>query len=188
MVCTKGFDAIIFWFSRSLLVWKIRFEWQFCQLRLSQGGKSITRFSFFRTRWLRENGKTLNLANLSNEYNIIEYFLKFLHSRVENRSHDLFSNMKYCEKNKMDNSQNGYSSGVEKTGKIMKIILNMNVLWNSTIRFFWLYTSLKTWKIANLIMVQFLITQYFLLSQDEPLPTQNTIIPVKNPLSMLIEM
>ena len=41
-------------------------------------------------------------------------------SRVGNRSHNLFSIVKCCEKNKMDNAQNGYSSA-DNTGKIKKI-------------------------------------------------------------------
>jgi hypothetical protein len=41
-------------------------------------------------------------------------------SRAGNRSHNLFSIVKCCEKNKMDNAQNGYSSA-DNTGKIKKM-------------------------------------------------------------------
>ena len=34
--CMKDFDAIIFLFSRSLQVWKMRMEWQFCHPRRSR--------------------------------------------------------------------------------------------------------------------------------------------------------
>ena len=40
-------------------------------------------------------------------------------SRAGNRSHNLFSIVKCCEKNKMHNAQNGYSSA-DNTGKIKK--------------------------------------------------------------------
>ena len=95
---TKGFVTIIFLFSRSLQVWKMRIEWQFCHLRQSRGGKFVDRFSIFQTRWLHENGNLQwkSPSNLSNECNkIIFLIFRFLGkwaSRVENRSHDLSSN------------------------------------------------------------------------------------------------
>ena len=52
----KRFWHYNFPFSRSLQVSKMRIEWQFCHPRRSWGGKSVTRFSIFQTRWLRENG------------------------------------------------------------------------------------------------------------------------------------
>ena len=68
------------------------------------------------------SGKTLRPANLSNEYNRMLFLIfRFPENRPlecrfpEQDSRGLFSS----EKNKMDNSQNGYSS-VEKTGKIKK--------------------------------------------------------------------
>ena len=60
------------------------------------------------------SGKTLRPANLSNEYNRM-FFFNFPFSGKQ-ASRGLFSS----EKNKMDNSQNGYSS-VEKTGNIKKM-------------------------------------------------------------------
>ena len=42
------------------------------------------------------------------------------------------------EKNKMDNSQNGYSS-VEKTGKIKKIVLPMQKDWLQTFMHLWVF-------------------------------------------------
>ena len=48
----------------------------------------------------------------------VPYFI--YHSARQNRSHNLFSIVKCCEKNKMDNAQNGYSS-VDNTGKIKKM-------------------------------------------------------------------
>ena len=89
------------------------------------------------------SGKTLSPANLSNEYNRIFFLIfRFLENRPleccfpknvpldccfpENRllgwktDHmTCFPLIKCSEKNKMDNSQNGYSS-VENTGKIKK--------------------------------------------------------------------
>ena len=69
------------------------------------------------------SGKTLRPANLSNEYNRM-LFLIFCFP--ENRPLEwktdhmtCFPLIKCSEKNKMDNSQNGFSHG-EKTGKIMK--------------------------------------------------------------------
>ena len=49
-------------------------------------------------------------------------------SREENRPHNLFSIVKCCEKNKMDNAQNGYSS-VDNTGKIKKMIFPSTLMW-----------------------------------------------------------
>ena len=55
---SKRFWHYNFPFSRSLQVWKMRIEWQFCHLRRSWGGKSVMRFSIFQTRWCRENGNS----------------------------------------------------------------------------------------------------------------------------------
>ena len=74
-------------------------------------------------------GKTLSPANLSNEYNKM---LFNIFSFPENRPLEwktdhmtCFPLIKCSEKNKMDNSQNGYSS-VEKTGKIKKNLSNLS--------------------------------------------------------------
>ena len=102
----KRFWHYNFPFSRSLRVWKMRIEWQFCT-RDEVEGVNLSRDSQF-FEWDDSvkteiySGKTLRPANLSNEYNRM-----------------LFLIFRFPE-NKMDNSQNGYSS-VEKTGKIKKI-------------------------------------------------------------------
>ena len=96
--------------------------------RRSRGGKSVTRFSIFQTRWLRENGKFIVekpflTANLTNEYNRMLFLIfRFPHMcgkwavfRTPVR--------KMSEKNKMDNAQNGHCSA-EKTGKIKKMLLS----------------------------------------------------------------
>ena len=46
LVWTKGFDTIIFLFSRSLRVWKMRIEWQFCT-RDEVEGVNLSRDSQF---------------------------------------------------------------------------------------------------------------------------------------------
>ena len=46
LVWTKGFDTIILLFSRSLQVWKIRIEWQFCTQDEVEGG-NLSRVSQF---------------------------------------------------------------------------------------------------------------------------------------------
>ena len=128
----------------------MRIKWQFCYLRWSQGGKSATRFSIFQMRWLHGNGnlfwKTSSQDNLSNEYNGMFFFSFLFSSALENdlvsthvpcfpgNSHlewktdhmTCFPLIKCSEKNKMDNSQNGYSS-VEKTGKIKKMICSFGI-------------------------------------------------------------
>ena len=123
LVWKKRFDTIIFRFPG---VSSLKNENRVTILhpRRSRGGKSVTRFSIFQTRWLRENGKFIVekpflTANLTNEYNRMLFLIfRFPHMcgkwavfRTPVR--------KMSEKNKMDNSQNGYSS-VEKTGKIKK--------------------------------------------------------------------
>ena len=126
LVWKKRFDTIIFRFPG---VSSLKNENRVTILhpRRSRGGKSVTRFSIFQTRWLRENGKFIVekpflTANLTNEYNRMLFLIfRFPHMcgkwavfRTPVR--------KMSEKNKMDNAQNGHCSA-EKTGKIKKILL-----------------------------------------------------------------
>ena len=73
------------------------------------------------------SGKTLRPANLSNEYNRMVFLIVRFPENRPLEYHFLGNRpLEACfpvEKNKMDNSQNGYSS-VEKTGKIKKKSLN----------------------------------------------------------------
>ena len=94
----------------------MRIEWQFCTrdkvegVNLSRDSQFFERDDSVKTEIY--SGKTLRPADLSNEYN--NAFFNFPFSGKQ-ASRVPFSS----EKNKMDNSQNGYSS-VEKTGKIKK--------------------------------------------------------------------
>ena len=112
----KRFWHYNFPFSRSLRVWKMRIEWQFCTrdevegVNLSRDSQFFERNDSVKTEIY--SGKTLRPANLSNEYNRM-LFLIFCFPQMCG---------KQVKKNKMDNSQNGYSS-VGKTGKIKKKFL-----------------------------------------------------------------
>ena len=92
LVWKKRFDIIIFRFPG---VSSLKNENRVTILhpRRSRGGKSVTRFSIFQTRWLRENGKFIVekpflTANLTNEYNRMLFLIFRFRTCAEN---ELFS-------------------------------------------------------------------------------------------------
>ena len=120
-------------FSQNNLVWKMRIEWQFCTRDEVEGVNLSRDFQFFKrddsVKTEIYSGKTLRPANLSNEYNRM-LFLIFRFPQMCGKWAVFRTPVrKMSEKNKMDNSQNGYSS-VEKTGKIKKTSLNYTT-WNN---------------------------------------------------------
>ena len=118
MVCTKGFDTIIFRFPGVFKFGKWESSDNFAT-RDEVEGVNLSRDSqFFKQddsmKMEIYSGKTLSPANLSNEYNRMLFliFQETEHSRKQASRVENF----------LDNAQNGYRS-VEKTGKIKKNLL-----------------------------------------------------------------
>ena len=113
LVWTKSFDTIIFRFPGVFEFGKWESSDNFAPETKSRGDSQFFEWDDS-VKTEIYSGKTLRPANLSNEYNRM-LFLIFRFPQMSG---------KQVKKNKMDNSQNGYSS-VEKTGKIKKIIINI---------------------------------------------------------------